>query len=1241
MKDYRLEDLIDIQLLQELQDKLNVIYSFPSAIIDNDGKILTAVAWQDLCTKFHRANPVCEKECIKSDKYILAHLHEANPAVSYQCPHGLVDNATPIIIDGKHLGNFFTGQFFLEKPDLEFFKKQAKKYGFDEKAYMEAVEKVPIWTTEKRAQYLDFIKGFIEIIASIGLNNLKEIETNKALKESIKRNQTILQTAMDGFWLTDMHGRLLEVNETYCRMSGYSKEELLQMSIFDLEAIKTIENTSAHIQSIIEKGEDRFVSKHCRKDNSIFDVEISVHYQHEFDGQFVVFLRDITQQKKAEQALIESREKFSKIFDMAPVLISITDINSGVYLDVNEYALSFSGFSKEEVIGHKSTEIGWISTENRKLLLDTLIKKGRIEGLELPFKTKTGKEVYGIINGEKIILDNKECFLTITTDVTERKQIESLLQERKKEIEVQNEEYKQLNEELQIAKEKTEESEHRLKLATISGKLGIWDLNVKENKMVWDETMFNLYGIEQDAFPNNIDAWTNGLHPEDKQRAIDECNAALNGEKDFNTSFRINRPDGTVLHLKADGLVIKDAENKPYRMIGINSDITELKHDEIELIKAKERAEESEKTWQTTFDAITDFVMLLDTKHGIININKAGLDALHKPLNEVIGKKCFNLVHNQNCPIQECPCEISLNEKRIVVNEYTENNKIYELTAWLVFDVNNEIKAFTHIVKDITERKQAEEKIREKDIQFRKLSANVHDLIYQFTRKPDGAYCVPIASEGIKNIFGCSPEDVVDDFAPIGRVIFPDDVAKVINDIEYSAEHLTYFTCEFRVQIPGKEIQWIYSKSTPEKLPDGSITWYGFNADITERKQAEFLLQEKNEEYEALNEELTQSYNELKSAKEKAEESDRLKSNFLNNMSHEVRTPLNAIVGFSQIMTKPNQPLEKLQKFSNLITTNSNKLIGIITDVIEISQIQANLIQAKLAEIDILSFVNNSVKSFIEIAKEKNLNLVLNMRIPFKEYFVLTDIEKLNKTLNHLIDNALKFTTKGSVEIICALVETHGHEHINISITDTGIGISEELQKKIFEPFHQVETGITRDYGGNGLGLSIVKAYIELIKGTISLKSELNKGTTVTVSIPVIKSNKQIVQKEKNKPSHALNTILIAEDEYSNYQYLLELLSETGIEILYAANGQEAVDICKTNASVDLILMDIKMPIMDGHKAAKLIKLIRPELPIIAQTAFALENEKEQFSGVFDDWISKPINEDELKQGLKRYTDKL
>ena len=235
---FKLQDLIDIEQFQMLQDRLNEIYSFPSAIIDNDGKVHTATAWQDVCTKFHRQNSECEKECIKSDQYIADHLHEANPAVSYRCPNGLIDNATPIIIDGIHYGNYFTGQFFLEPPDLNFFRAQAKRYGFDEEAYIEAVKKVPIWTKEQLDSYLFFIKGLIEVIAGVGLKNLKDIEAGKKIVESEERHRTILKTAMDGIWLVDMQGRLLEVNETYCRMSGYSEQELLVMRITDLGLLK-------------------------------------------------------------------------------------------------------------------------------------------------------------------------------------------------------------------------------------------------------------------------------------------------------------------------------------------------------------------------------------------------------------------------------------------------------------------------------------------------------------------------------------------------------------------------------------------------------------------------------------------------------------------------------------------------------------------------------------------------------------------------------------------------------------------------------------------------------------------------------------------------------------------------------------------------------------------------------------------------------------------------------------------
>jgi ligand-binding sensor protein len=231
---YKLQDLIDIIQFQELQDRLNEIYSFPSSIIDNDGNILTATAWQEVCTKFHRKNKESEKVCMKSDLYILNHLHEANPAVSYRCPHGLVDIALPIIIDGIHYGNFFTGQFFLEEPDLDFFRCQAQKYGFDEEAYIEAIKKVPIWAQEQVDSYLFYIEGLMSVISENGLKRVKEIESRKQIQRSEKKYRSILKAALDGYWLTDISGRILEVNEAYCAQHpDFVQGDFVRLAISD------------------------------------------------------------------------------------------------------------------------------------------------------------------------------------------------------------------------------------------------------------------------------------------------------------------------------------------------------------------------------------------------------------------------------------------------------------------------------------------------------------------------------------------------------------------------------------------------------------------------------------------------------------------------------------------------------------------------------------------------------------------------------------------------------------------------------------------------------------------------------------------------------------------------------------------------------------------------------------------------------------------------------------------------
>ncbi|MCX6152069.1 MAG: PAS domain S-box protein [Ignavibacteriales bacterium] len=319
--EYKLEDLIDIPLLQTLQDKLNEINSFPSALIDNNGKVLTATAWQDICTKFHRSNPESEKVCIISDKIILGHIQKANPAVSYKCPHGMVDSATPIIIDGKHLGNFFTGQLFLEKPDMKFFKKQAKKYEFDEREYLEAVTKVPVWTQKQLDKYLDFIKSFAEELAYIGLTRLKEIETKKIILDREEKYKNLFDTANDALLLVDqVTGKILEANISALNLYGYSLYEILQLKDIDLSP----EPTNA-FRSNEKKIELQY---HIKKDRTVFPVEISASYFTLNDRNVcIIAIRNITKRIKAEQALKESEEIFKHFMENSPIYVFFKDEN--------------------------------------------------------------------------------------------------------------------------------------------------------------------------------------------------------------------------------------------------------------------------------------------------------------------------------------------------------------------------------------------------------------------------------------------------------------------------------------------------------------------------------------------------------------------------------------------------------------------------------------------------------------------------------------------------------------------------------------------------------------------------------------------------------------------------------------------------------------------------------------------------------------------------------------------------
>ncbi len=372
-------------------------------------------------------------------------------------------------------------------------------------------------------------------------------------------------------------------------------------------------------------------------------------------------------------------------------------------------------------------------------------------------------------------------------------------------------------------------------------------------------------------------------------------------------------------------------------------------------------------------------------------------------------------------------------------------------------------------------------------------------------------------------------------------------------------------------------------------------------------------------------------------AKDLAEENDRLKTAFLHNISHEIRTPMNAIIGFSEMLNEPDLTDQKRVHFTGIIIQSSNQLLSIISDIVSIATIEAGQEKVFHNEINIRTFLKSLQEQFGFKASRLNLNLIQEPTISDNEIWFLSDETKLNQILSNLIINALKFTSKGHVRFG---VDILGQE-LRFFVEDTGLGIPSQMHVEIFKRFRQVESTASRKYGGSGLGLSISKAYVELLGGTMWLSSEINNGSTFYFTIPLVVAHQPAGEEhepaDKNMvQNHERKTLLVAEDEDSNFTLLEEFLSGLNFNIIRAITGIEAIENCKTNRKIDLILMDIKMPEMDGCEAAQVIRKFLPDIPIIAQTAFFSELDKTRALACgCSDYISKPIKRQQLIDKIK------
>jgi hypothetical protein len=409
----------------------------------------------------------------------------------------------------------------------------------------------------------------------------------------------------------------------------------------------------------------------------------------------------------------------------------------------------------------------------------------------------------------------------------------------------------------------------------------------------------------------------------------------------------------------------------------------------------------------------------------------------------------------------------------------------------------------------------------------------------------------------------------------------------------------------------------LFTKKVAIKDKNGKVKYLlGISEDITAKKEIE---------------------RELIIAKEHAEQSDRLKSAFLANMSHEIRTPMNGILGFAELLKEPNLSGEKQQKYIDIIQKSGVRMLNIINDIVDISKIEAGLMQVDIRDSNINEQIGYIYTFFKPEVEAKGLQFLIKNTLPEIEANVKTDREKLYAILTNLIKNAIKFTNEGSIEFGYHLIKDNGTGKLEFYVKDTGIGIPADRQEAIFERFIQADISNLMVLQGTGLGLSITKAYVEILGGNIWVESKEDVGSTFYFTIPcnieledkvMIKNDRASV--EVGKIAQNLK-ILIAEDDEPSAMLISLMVESLRTNIITAGNGNEAVNICRNNPDLDLILMDIQMPEMNGYEATSQIRQFNKDVVIIAQSAYALSFDRQKaLDAGCNDYIAKPILKDDL-----------
>lgn len=1044
-------------------------------------------------------------------------------------------------------------------------------------------------------------RELIQLIAE----RLGKIASRKILEEefdAIFKGSPVAKCIID----LDQENQFADVNNAFVKFSGYSRNELIGKRPSKLGLFKDENVNETFINLLKRDGVIRnFKFDYVRKNGEITSAIINSKLIIENGRNLVISsFVDLTEHKKSEQELIQTKEMLEGIFanlDDAYIQVDL----SGKITYCNPAAPKIFGYSSvKEMIGMPVVRL-YANKEDRDYMLKELRDAGSIYDKTYIVRRKNSSTFWGAMNVKFIYSDTGQIKGTqgLIRDITERKETEFLLQQ---------------------AKEEAEKSEARFKAISEQANDGIALADTKGHYVFVNQAFCKMMGYtEQELLTMTVF----DLAAEKDENLFSIC---MKESKKIDGALRKRLICKDKSFIYVDLNVTELSVGNEKMALGIHRDVTELVQREKELIEAKNKAEESEYRYRKA----QEVGHIGSWEYDLKNNTFWGSDE---------GKRIYNLSLNQkDFPVDEVmKCVVEEDRERVnqalidlvqenkpydivftIVPKNTNKRKVIRSKAELLRDENNKPVKITGVLHDITLQKhferelvRAKEKAEENQSRMHTLLNTIPDLVW--LKDTEGIYLQ--CNKRFEDFFGSKQNEIIGktdyDFVDKQTADYfraHDKKAMLVGGPTINEEQITF-------AIDGHK-EYLETIKMPLYDIDKKIVGIlGIGRDITQRISVE---------------------KELIRAKEKAEESDRLKSAFLMNVSHEIRTPMNGILGFIDLLNEPDLDEEDRRTFIDTVTKSGERLLNTINDIVEISKIEIGDIQLLMEEVDTSELMQFQYNFFKVQAQAKGVQLKMTQQITGWQALINTDKQKLDGIIMNLLRNAIKFTNHGTIE----LGNYIENNKMYFYISDTGRGIPEDKLEVIFDRFVQAELSNSRGYEGSGIGLSIVKAYIEALNGEIQVKSELGKGSTFLFSIPYSPVMAKKSETEHPKEPELTNdkcTLLIVEDDDVNYYFLEQILAKK-FKLLHAESGEEAIQVFNGNPQITLVLMDIKMPgKYDGLETTRKIRENNEAVPIIAQTAYATERDKTMaFEAGCDAYISKPYSPGDLNALIRKFCKK-